>query len=453
LVPLFIVVGFQKKVYWDTFSRDFRESLRQAINDMPQTGVYIQDEISYQRIKLNNESVIDLGDYVRSVENAYPISLSVDSISDPACISASLNGSVLTLKASAFNIGNPVVKIRAADSNSAAAVIDIFTSVWNPASPPGLIDDFEDGSFAAPPVSWVLSNSGDGARNWTIAADSPYQGVMCARSGAIGEGQSTSMTTTVNYPYTGQIRFKVKASTQPSYDRLELYINNIRIRSWSGEKAWATAIYDVPLIGENTIKFMYIKYDDGISGGTDQVWVDYIEFLNNSQPVTPPAPTLVSPANYGSTYDRTPYFDWNDVSGSTLYDILVDNNSDFSSPEISMNAYSSDFTQNSIILSPGIYYWKTKVTSQAGPYSAVWSFTVKSPAVPDTPSNVSVSVSEGSLFLNWDDSEHAEVYEIYYSATPYGTFSLLTTVAVSEYIYQPEEAKIFLYIIAKNTSR
>ncbi|MFA7123825.1 MAG: hypothetical protein WC212_07290, partial [Candidatus Delongbacteria bacterium] len=101
----------------------------------------------------------------------------------------------------------------------------------------------------------------------------------------------------------------------------------------------------------------------------------------------PSAPALVSPSNGSTTADYRPVFDWNDVSGSTSYNILVDNNSDFSSPEIDQNPASSTYTAPAD-LAIGTYYWKVSVTNAygTGAYSSVWNFTTPSP-------NVTVSVA------------------------------------------------------------
>ncbi len=91
----------------------------------------------------------------------------------------------------------------------------------------------------------------------------------------------------------------------------------------------------------------------------------------------PGTPTLASPSNGSSTGDMTPTFDWNDVSGATSYTILVDNNSDFSSPEINQNPTSSTYTP-SANLNYGTYYWKVLANNTYGPgsYSATWTVSV-----------------------------------------------------------------------------
>ena len=51
-------------------------------------------------------------------------------------------------------------------------------------------------------------------------------------------------------------------------------------------------------------------------------------------PPTPSAPSPSSPSNGSSTCNTTPYFAWSQVNGADFYHIEVDNNSNFSSPEI-----------------------------------------------------------------------------------------------------------------------
>jgi hypothetical protein len=58
----------------------------------------------------------------------------------------------------------------------------------------------------------------------------------------------------------------------------------------------------------------------------------------------PSAPTLTAPSNGQVIIDRTPLFDWGSVSATpsvTSYHLLVDNNNDFSSPEIDVTVASS----------------------------------------------------------------------------------------------------------------
>jgi Chitobiase/beta-hexosaminidase C-terminal domain/Bacterial Ig-like domain (group 3) len=81
----------------------------------------------------------------------------------------------------------------------------------------------------------------------------------------------------------------------------------------------------------------------------------------------PNAPTGLSPATGTFTSDQTPTFSWNRVLGAnaaTSYDLLVDNNNDFGSPEINVNVPQPGsnpvYHTPSTNLAEGIYFWKVR---------------------------------------------------------------------------------------------
>jgi|GEM_PF-1503961 len=166
-----------------------------------------------------------------------------------------------------------------------------------------------------------------------------------------------------------------------------------------------------------------------------------------------PVPVLVSPSNSSSTTDLTPTFDWSDVTEATSYKIIADNNSDFSSPEIDQTITSSTFTPG-VNMAAGTYYWKVRsnIDSASGDYSSAWN--VRLYIVPPVP-NVTITVVSGNIFMNWDDSVSATNYDIYSCSTPYGTYSLLTNVTVSEYTYTnvSGNSKMFFKVVAKNSTK
>jgi len=106
--------------------------------------------------------------------------------------------------------------------------------------------------------------------------------------------------------------------------------------------------------------------------------------------VPPGVPTLISPANGATTNDNTPTFDWSDVtdpapSSGVLYDLLVDNNADFSSPEINQVGLTASTFTPTTPLADGTYSWKVKSRDNAGndPFSSTFTFTITT-TVPDT---------------------------------------------------------------------
>jgi len=131
-------------------------------------------------------------------------------------------------------------------------------------------------------------------------------------------------------------------------------------------------------------------------------------------PPLPGTPTLISPADGSGTADTTPSFDWSDATDATGYEILIDNNSDYSSPTISTSTTTSDYTATTLAL--GTYYWKVRGTNAtgAGSYSASWSFTIGTvPAVPvhALPANGSYT-SDLTPTFDWNDVSGATSYTI-----------------------------------------
>lgn len=95
----------------------------------------------------------------------------------------------------------------------------------------------------------------------------------------------------------------------------------------------------------------------------------------------PSAPSLESPADNAATSDNTPTFNWSLVSDAESYNLQVDNNADFSSPEIN----ESDLTDNTYtVAAPGLaddnYSWHVRARDAAGnesDWSPTWTFTIQ----------------------------------------------------------------------------
>ncbi|MBN3034810.1 MAG: carboxypeptidase regulatory-like domain-containing protein [Bacteroidales bacterium] len=131
-------------------------------------------------------------------------------------------------------------------------------------------EDFETGDFSKFP--WGFS----GNQNWTITTTSPYQGVYCARSGAIGHNQSSALEITLDVVSDGTISFYRKVSSETNYDYLRFLIDGQEKEKWSGNVSWGYESYAVTK-GTHTFKWNYTKDQNTISG-SDCGWVDMITF-------------------------------------------------------------------------------------------------------------------------------------------------------------------------------
>lgn len=134
-------------------------------------------------------------------------------------------------------------------------------------------------------------------------------------------------------------------------------------------------------------------------------------------PTTPPGtPTLVSPLNSGTIPDPTPTFDWQDNPETASYNLLVDNNSDFSSPEINETVVPSQYTPGSN-LAEGIYYWKVQANNVAGssPFTSAWSIELIYADIDLDPVSVTATAPPGSTDDQIFNIENTSTVQLDYS--------------------------------------
>ncbi|MFN4133698.1 MAG: Ig-like domain-containing protein, partial [Candidatus Hadarchaeales archaeon] len=145
--------------------------------------------------------------------------------------------------------------------------------------------------------------------------------------------------------------------------------------TWNFIEAWTATLTTLPTWG------IVETWTGTIAGpATWQIAESWTALIRTLGP-----PTLYSPANGTLLNDNTPTFDWSDVPGATEYQIMVDNDPDFLSPEINTFVTTSYYTTPAPGLSDENYFWR--VRSKDGvllsPWSDNWSFiidTVPAPA-------------------------------------------------------------------------
>ena len=130
-------------------------------------------------------------------------------------------------------------------------------------------EGFETNDFSKFP--W--SSSGDAS--WAVTRLQGHSGRYCAKSGSIGDGQSTTLQVTLNCA-AGTITFYRRVSCEPGYDCLRFYIDGVEQDSWSGQEDWAEMSFPVDE-GARTFAWTYSKDGSG-SAGDDAAWIDDIVF-------------------------------------------------------------------------------------------------------------------------------------------------------------------------------
>jgi Zn-dependent metalloprotease len=159
----------------------------------------------------------------------------------------------------------------------------------------------------------------------------------------------------------------------------------------------------------------------------------------------PSVPVLKAPANNALVKDYTPKLDWSTSSlpsGTTFqrYELQVDDNNDFSSPEIIASTPDGALSQSvyipgSDLASNTKYYWRVRAVNEVvgvehfSGWSKVWAF--RAAMLPPTlllPANMSTEVSLQPLF-DWEDVVGATSYTIQISTDKkFGTFLVNKTV-------------------------
>jgi hypothetical protein len=106
---------------------------------------------------------------------------------------------------------------------------------------------------------------------------------------------------------------------------------------------------------------------------------------SHAQGLTPSSANLLSgpiqkiPANKSSIRDTTPYFKWMRVTGAVKYQLVVDNNVSFGSPEVNISNITNTYITLGTPLKEGTYYWRVRAMDAKnnwGHWSYIFRFTV-----------------------------------------------------------------------------
>lgn len=125
-----------------------------------------------------------------------------------------------------------------------------------------------------------------------------------------------------------------------------------------------------------------------------------------SESSAPDIPTLLTPANNSYSAPLSPTLDWSDAATATSYDLLVDNNSDFSSPIITTSSASSTYTVV-VVLDCETHYWKVRATNGYGSsaYSSAFTLDTRTAILTLTqPSNGATGVNSfDEVLFEWSN--------------------------------------------------
>jgi hypothetical protein len=128
-------------------------------------------------------------------------------------------------------------------------------------------DDFETGNLLK--LNW----SSSGNVPWTVESSNVLSGSFSARSGVIGNSQTSSLMFTTNFGG-GSASFYLKVSSELNWDFLGFYVDAVLQQQWSGEIGWTSFSFPLPA-GTHTLEWRYTK-DANVSVGLDAAFVDNV---------------------------------------------------------------------------------------------------------------------------------------------------------------------------------
>lgn len=353
-VPLFVIVGFNNKVYYDTNSYNFINALNTAISEMQTEGIYVNQPFEDQIMLFNDELQFDVSGVFGDIEGN-PVIVSVENISDPEIVSASVTGNTLTLTAGTTKDGIVTVTLKGT-AGEFSATDDFTVKVYDPAN--FFTEDFETGDFSN--MSW----ESEGNSIWTIDTENQYSGSYCARSGVITHNQKSELTVSVNFPVGGTIQFQHKHSSENGYDNLKFFINDSEKKRWSGIRDWELHSYDVEP-GSHTFKWSYEK-DGSFTSNEDCAWLDDIEFQGGDvtsieSNVIPEETALLG--NYPNPFNPSTEIRFSLASNSEVQINVYNYNGRIVDTVISsrMNAGNHSVEFNASDMSAGVYFYNLVV--------------------------------------------------------------------------------------------
>ena len=136
-------------------------------------------------------------------------------------------------------------------------------------------DDFEGATLGA---HWSTT----GSALWAPSTVTPHGGTYCAKSGFIGDSQTSGIATTLTFSAAGTVTFWHRESTEYDYDYLQFYVDSVLQSEWSGQNAWTMQTFNVAQ-GTHTLEWRYSK-DGSLSDFEDSVYVDDISVTNGVAP-------------------------------------------------------------------------------------------------------------------------------------------------------------------------
>ncbi len=251
-------------MYWDGNSSSFEAALKNAMDDMPTEGVYVQNRFPDQVLIFGEQKQFDISNVFRDL-NDNPVTVTVESNSASSVATVTIDGDFMTVIAGNSSEGTAVVIIKGT-SGEFYSTDEFVVTVYDPVN--YTVEDFETADFKK--LNWEFS----GNAGWDIDDQVYYEGSLSAKSAMISHSQKAEMYLDAEFGTAGKIKFAAKTSSEANYDYLRFYIGRYEKKKMSGNSDWIYSEFAVEP-GIYTFKWSYQK-DAATSSFSDCAWVDFI---------------------------------------------------------------------------------------------------------------------------------------------------------------------------------
>ena len=128
---------------------------------------------------------------------------------------------------------------------------------------------------------WTVTTGGDSA--WTVDEITGRNGGSCARSGAIGDEQESTLSATVEGAGTLTFWWRADCEDDPDYDNwdfLVFEVDGAEVARIDGDSGWRQVTVKIKSEGAHTLTWIYSKdyMDDDLTGIEDCGWVDQVSW-------------------------------------------------------------------------------------------------------------------------------------------------------------------------------
>jgi hypothetical protein len=113
-------------------------------------------------------------------------------------------------------------------------------------------------------------------KSWHVGNDpGAYEGAYTLKADEIDDGESAGLEMSGTF-VAGNVTFRVKISSEPTFDKLEFFIDGVLKATWSGtaNAAWQLSpTFAIAAPGVHTLKWVYSK-DGSVTSGSDSAQID-----------------------------------------------------------------------------------------------------------------------------------------------------------------------------------